>query len=159
MELVLYLFATQVQGLEGLARVVFVEVSSPLSCLYVVKDIHRVASSLPHSGPGMAAKALPEGGFRLLVGQQKPTIIILLLCLLCLRRQLMEMQRELERAVRSRTWLGHLQNLIGYITSGFCVFKCGTHGPICLHSSAAPRMPDASVMAPWPVLICGSPTH
>ncbi len=37
--------------------------------------------------------------------------------------QLMEMQREMERAIRSRTWLGHLQNLFGYITSAFCLFK------------------------------------
>mmetsp|Transcript_2657 Transcript_2657/g.7517 ORF Transcript_2657/g.7517 Transcript_2657/m.7517 type:complete len:279 (+) Transcript_2657:978-1814(+) len=37
--------------------------------------------------------------------------------------EVMDMQRELHRAVQSRTWIGHLKNLVGYITSGFCLFK------------------------------------
>eukprot|EP00873_Tetraselmis_striata_P001407 jgi/Tetstr1/421671/TSEL_012610.t1 len=37
--------------------------------------------------------------------------------------EVVELNRDLERAVQSRTAVGHLKNLVGYVTSGYCVFK------------------------------------
>jgi golgi pH regulator len=38
--------------------------------------------------------------------------------------EVMELRRERERAAASRTLYGHCENLMGYMLSLYCLFKC-----------------------------------
>ena len=56
---------------------------------------------------------------------------------------ILEMKREREKALVARTLLGHVQNLLGYCLSLYCIYRCGW---VC---GAAPG--GVCVCVPWVV--------
>lgn len=54
-------------------------------------------------------------------------LITLSMHLLVYPFQVLELKKERERALKSRTLAGHAQNLMGYLLSAYCLYKCANN--------------------------------
>lgn len=42
----------------------------------------------------------------------------------CANADVVDLKREHQRALRARTLMGHMENLLGYILSLYCIYRC-----------------------------------
>lgn len=65
-----------------------------------------------------------------------------------LKVEVVELRKERDRALESRTLLGHAKNFTGYLLSAYCIYRRAPPPPAPLHGHPAAPPPPTSTCVP-----------